>query len=114
MGSAASAKSYQAASYSRFLLTSACALPLRRSIERLESPAAATLEPLSRASRLSESATVLLNAAVCEADLHNDPHVGTEHIVLALARASGSGAATTLRDLGFTPDRAEAALRAWI
>src|SRR5204862_7651998 len=67
-----------------------------------------------QAKKLSDSAIGLLCAAVGEADRLKDRHVGTEHVALALARTNGSAAADLLKNLGFTPDRADAAMREWI
>ena len=66
-----------------------------------------------RALRLSPDAMRILETARDEADRWKHRHVGTEHIALALTRQNGSGAGALLVQLGFTPARAEAALRAW-
>lgn len=66
-----------------------------------------------RATKFSLAAMHLLKVAVAEADRRQDRHVGTEHIALALGRVNGNPSAALLKDLGFTQERGEAALKTW-
>ena len=66
-----------------------------------------------RATRLSSAAMHVLDVAVAEADRRRDRHVGTEHVALSLTRTNGSAASTVLKELGFTHESGEAALKAW-
>src|SRR5688572_21885309 len=84
----------------------------QRLIERLEVKTSAATTP--RAQSFDDNALQVLKSAVAEADRRGDRHVGTEHIALALSRSNGTLASQALAELGFTPDRAEAALRKWI
>jgi cytochrome P450 len=52
--------------------------------------------------------------AAGEADRWKHAHVGTEHVALALTIAHQNGAGELLREMGFTPERAEAGLRQWL
>ena len=69
---------------------------------------------VQRAGSLSPAAMHVLDVAVGEADRREDRHVGTEHVALALTRINGNLASTTLAQVGFTADRAEAAIAAWV
>lgn len=66
------------------------------------------------ADRLSAEALHVLDVAADEARRRRHDYVGTEHVALALARLDHVGVCRTLRDLGFTYDKAEAALRDWL
>jgi cytochrome P450 len=66
-----------------------------------------------RASRFSSAAMHVLDVAVAEADRRGDRHVGTEHVALALSRTNGNAPSVILKDLGFTHERGEAALKTW-
>jgi len=55
----------------------------------------------------------VLDVAVAEADRRGDRHVGTEHVALSLTRVNGNAPAALLKELGFTHERASAALRVW-
>lgn len=70
--------------------------------------------PGGRADRFDAAAMQLLANAQTEADRLRDPHVGTEHIALALAHTNGTPSSQLLNELGFTSEGAEAALRKWI
>jgi cytochrome P450 len=67
-----------------------------------------------RAARLSSGMMHVLDVAVGEAARLKHHHVGTEHIALALSRVNGNPASARLKELDFTPARAETALRDWI
>ncbi len=81
-------------------------------LERLSSIDDASPRP-ERATKFSSAAMHVLDIAVAEADRRGDRHVGTEHVVLALARVNGNASAALLKDLGFTHERGVAALKAW-
>lgn len=81
-------------------------------IERLPAKCDAPPRP-ERATRFSSAAMHVLDVAVAEADCRADRHVGTEHVALALARTNGSVSASILKELGFTHDRGDAALKTW-
>ena len=89
-----------------------------RLIERLEDGNGGSPAPPPRprpwAERLSAEALHLLDAAAVEARSRRHDYVGTEHVALALARLDDAPAAQALRDLGFTYDKADAALRDWL
>jgi hypothetical protein len=91
-------------------------VPLHRLRDRLNGsgPHEPDGSPVAQAKKLSETAIGVLSAAVREADRLNHRHVGTEHVALAFARSDASGAADVLKSLGFTSDRAETAMRAWV
>lgn len=69
--------------------------------------------PRAQASRISDSALNLLQAVALAADHWKHAHVGTEHLVLALA-SSQTPVGDLLRQNGLTPATAEAGLRRWI
>jgi cytochrome P450 len=81
-------------------------------LERLGAGGDAPPRP-SRAERFSSGALHVLDVAVAEADRRGDRHVGTEHVALALARTNGSASSTGLKELGFTHERGDAALKTW-
>ncbi|HEV2294485.1 MAG TPA: cytochrome P450 [Tepidisphaeraceae bacterium] len=66
-----------------------------------------------RATRFSSAALHVLDVAVAEADRRDDRHVGTEHVALALARVNANPSAALLKELGFTHERGDAALKSW-
>ncbi|MGB7158769.1 MAG: cytochrome P450 [Tepidisphaeraceae bacterium] len=66
-----------------------------------------------RATRFSSAAMHVLDVAVAEAQRRGDRHVGTEHVALALTQTNGGVSSAALKELGFTHDRGDAALRTW-
>jgi cytochrome P450 len=86
----------------------------QRIVEAMQRAASSRRAPIQRAARFSPEAMHLLDIAVDQADRREDLHVGTEHVALALCMVNGSAAADTVRSLGFTRDKADAALRRWI
>src|SRR5688572_31456708 len=67
-----------------------------------------------RAARFSASALHVLDVAAGEAERLKRRHVGTEHVALALAIRSDLPAGQLLQQLGFSRDRADAAMQKWI
>jgi pimeloyl-[acyl-carrier protein] synthase len=90
-----------------------CGVPADRAI-----PADAAIlpagSPKSRALRLDPSAMRILQAAALEATRLNHDHIGTEHIIAALAKATDLETGKRLFDAGLTPAHAEAAMRRWL
>jgi ATP-dependent Clp protease ATP-binding subunit ClpC len=72
-------------------------------------------EPLpQRAESLSVFGLHVLDVATGEAQRLGDAHVGTEHVLLALARLERGPAVAALRNAGFTFELALRAREAWI
>lgn len=69
--------------------------------------------PRQRALRLDPSALRILQSAAAEATRLNHDHIGTEHIIAALAKATDLELGKRLYDAGLTPGQAEAAMRRW-
>src|SRR5688572_14057514 len=67
-----------------------------------------------RAARFSASALHVLDVAAGEAQRLKHRHVGTEHVALALATRAELPTGKLLHELGFTRDRADAAMHRWI
>lgn len=91
-----------------------CGVRADRILSRGESTAAGTLPPSQRARRLDGSALRILRAASAEATRLRHAHVGTEHVISALTRASDLELGKKLNDAGLTPTHADAAIRRWI
>jgi len=67
-----------------------------------------------RATKLDASILHLLDVAVGQADRLKHAHVGTEHVVVALAHLPQSPAGKVLAESRVTPAMADAAVRRWI
>jgi len=89
-----------------------CGVDIGRILHRAE-PAIGPL-PAQRADRLDRSAIRILRSASAEATRLCHDHVGTEHVIAALALAGDLEVGRKLNDAGMTPANAEAAIRRWI
>jgi cytochrome P450 len=96
-----------------FFVLEQCGLPPDQIIQRFDSYPANADSPRHRASQLDESAMGLLQSAARHATRLKHEHVGTEHLAIALSESTEIPIALELRDLGLTPDAAEAAVRQW-
>ena len=72
-----------------------------------------TPRPGRWAERLSAEALHVLDVAADEARRRRHDHVGTEHVALALARLDHVPVGRSLREKGFTYERADAAVKSW-
>jgi hypothetical protein len=91
-----------------------CGVKADRILSRGESTMPGTFPPSQRARRLDGSALRILKAASAEATRLRHAHVGTEHVISALTRASDLELGKKLNDAGLTPTHADAAMRRWI
>ena len=89
-----------------------CGVDIGRILDRA-APAVGPL-PAQRANRLDQSALRILRLADEESTRLCHDHVGTEHVIAALALAGDLEVGRKLNDAGMTPANAEAAIRRWI
>ncbi|MGD0139174.1 MAG: cytochrome P450 [Tepidisphaeraceae bacterium] len=89
-----------------------CGVDIGRILDRAQ-PGIGPL-PAQRADRLNRSAIRILRSASAEATRLRHDHVGTEHVIAALALAGDLEVGKKLNDAGMTPANAEAAIRRWI
>jgi cytochrome P450 len=89
-----------------------CGVDIGRILDRAQ-PEIGPL-PGQRADRLDRSAIRILRSASKEATRLCHQHVGTEHVIAALALAGDLEVGKKLNDAGMTPAHAEAAIRRWI
>ncbi len=54
--------------------------------------------------RLTDRARAVMNAAASEADRLGHNYIGTEHILLGLAKENGGVSGYVLKELGVTPE----------
>jgi hypothetical protein len=83
-------------------------------LKRLERIAPTGPTVRQRAGRLSIATLRLLELAAVQADRWKHPHIGTEHVALALAVGNDGPTGRILQEMGLTPKRAEAGLHRWI
>lgn len=67
-----------------------------------------------RAGRLDPAALLLLDIAADRSTKLGHRHIGTEHLVLAIAQLPHTPAGQVVRELGLTPANAEAGVKRWI
>jgi hypothetical protein len=89
-----------------------CGVDIGRILDRAE-PGIGPL-PAQRADRLDQSALRVLRLADQEATRLCHEHVGTEHVIAALALAGDLEVGEKLNEAGMTPANVEAAIRRWI
>jgi cytochrome P450 len=91
-----------------------CGVDVQLILNRDDAPSLENPPAGQRARRLDGSALRILRAASVEATRLRHAHVGTEHVIAALAQASDLELGRKLNDAGMTPAHTEAAIRRWI
>jgi cytochrome P450 len=89
-------------------------LPQAELVKRLEALQPLGQDQRQRAARFSADTLRLLHTAADIADQWKHPHVGTEHVALALAATDTGPVSAMLRGMGLTPEAADAGLRRWL
>ncbi len=91
-----------------------CGVDVELILDRDDASIIENAPPCQRARRLDGSALRILRAASVEATRLRHAHVGTEHVIAALAQAGDLALGKKLNDAGMTPAYTEAAMRRWI